>query len=218
MTAIRQMEKPSAGEWAWKIYSFTRGFVRALRFCALHSLFITLAFLSGCANALQHGQSSALDSVDLQQMTDDMAMKIAGDPEVLQTFAREGPLVVVVRPVENRLSGEVIPRGQAEAFTARVRTLLSKTAREKFVWVMNRDTFYRLRESELEGIEVGPSPDATNPRYALTATFSNLVSVDPNRRAAYYLCTFQLTDLDLRTILWADRYEVKKIAVKGFLD
>jgi Peptidoglycan-synthase activator LpoB len=181
-------------------------------------LVLSLLLLPGCKNALQSGQSASLDSFDLQQMTDDMAMKIAADPEVLASFNSAGPLVVVVQPVENRLTGEVIPRGTAEIFTARIRSLLSKSARERFQWVMNRDTFYQLRGRELDGVEIGPSPEAVSPQYALTAIFSNLVNVDPTRRSAYYLCTFQLTNLDDRTILWTDRYEVKKMAVKGFLD
>ena len=176
------------------------------------------SLLSGCQNAVERGQSATLDSIDLQQMTDDMAMKIAGDPEVLAAFKEGGPLTVVVQPVENRLTGEVIPRGTAQAFTVRVRTLLAKSSRGKFQWIMNRDAFYDLRIRELEGVDMGPSPEAVNPKFALTAIFSNLVSVDPNRRASYYLCTFQLTNLQDRSVLWLDRYEVKKMAVKGFLD
>ena len=83
---------------------------------------------------------------------------------------------------------------------------------------MNRDAFYDLRSRELEGIELGPAPEAVNPQYALTATFSSLTDEDPRRRSAYYLCVYELTDLSGRTVLWSDRYEVKKIAVKGDFD
>jgi hypothetical protein len=37
-------------------------------------------------------------------------------------------------------------------------------------------------------------------------------------RSEAYLCVYELTDLDHRTVLWSDKYEVKKKAVKGFLD
>ncbi len=173
--------------------------------------------LIGCTkdNVTKTGQRAALDSFDLTTMTDDMAMKIAADPEVLAEFNAHGPLKVVVRPVENRLTGEVLPRGEAMLFTARVRTLLSHHAPDKFTWIMNRDAFYDLRGRELEGIDLGPSPDAINPQFALTATFSSLADENPKRRSAYYLCVYELTDLSGRTTLWSDRYEVKKIAVKG---
>ena len=41
----------------------------------------------------------ALSGVDLVQMTDDMAMKIMGDPEVQAAVAARGPLKVVVNQV-----------------------------------------------------------------------------------------------------------------------
>ncbi|WP_428940308.1 hypothetical protein [Fontivita pretiosa] len=179
---------------------------------------LILLLLAGCRNALEAGHNTALDSVDLVKMTDDMAMKIAADPEVQRAYAQHGPLKIVVQPVVNAMTAEVLPRGPAEAFTARVRALLAKHAPDRFIWVMNRDTYYRLRDRELEGIDPGPSPEAISPEYALTATFRSLTDEDPRRRSAYYLCVYELSSLADRTVLWTGSYEVKKIAVKGFLD
>jgi hypothetical protein len=162
--------------------------------------------------------NTALSGVDLATMTDQMAQSIARDAEVLAEIAREGQLVVVVQPVENYMRGEVLPRGQAEAFTGRVRTLLSKHAPDQFVWVMNRNAFYSLRARELDGVDVGPSPDAMNPKYALTARFSSLGNETQKLRTSNYLCSYELTNLADRSVLWTDAYEVKKTAVKGFLD
>ena len=185
-----------------------------LGWCAL----LALVGATGCTSAVQSGYSTALDGRDLVTMTDDMARKMVADPDIQEAVEREGRLPVVVQPVENLMTAEVLPRGPAETFTARVRTLLSKHAPDRFLWVMNRDAFYRLRERELEGVELGPSPDAINPRYALTAKFSSLTDESSKRRTSYYLCVYELTNLEDRSILWTDRYEVKKIAVKGFLD
>src|SRR5438270_12190486 len=113
-------------------------------------LILFMLLLSGCTSAVQSGHNTALDSVDLLQMTDQMAASLIADPKVQETIARDGPMKVVVEPVENRMTAEVLPRGQAEAFTARVRALLSKHYPEKFTWVMNRDSFYRLRGQELD--------------------------------------------------------------------
>src|SRR5688572_25881022 len=122
---------------------YPRRFVRAL-------LLSAVTFAAGCTNAVQSGHNTALDSVDLVTMTDDMALQIAGDPEVRAAVERDGKLRVVVQPVENLMTAEVLPRGPAEAFTARVRSLLSKHAPDQFTWVMNRDAFYRLRGQELD--------------------------------------------------------------------
>jgi hypothetical protein len=188
--------------------------LRTLRLFALASSVLVL----GCSSAVEQGHNTALDSIDLVQMTDDMAWKIGTDPEVMIAYERRGPLKVVVEPVTNEMTAEVLPRGPADAFTARVRTLLARHAPDRFTWVMNRDAFYSLRARELEGIDLGPVPDAINPDYALTARFQSLTNEDPKRRSAYYLCVYELANLQDRTVLWTGRYEVKKIAVKGFLD
>jgi hypothetical protein len=173
--------------------------------------------LAGCTGAVQSGHNTALDAVDLVAMTDDMAARIVADPEVQAAVRDEGSLKVVVQPVENRMVGEVLPRGPAEAFTARVRSLLAKAAPGNFTWIMNRDAFYRLRNRELD-VDLGPSPEAIDPRYALQASFSSPTDEDLKRRSSYYLCIYELLDLQTRNVLWTGSYEVKKIAAKGFLD
>jgi hypothetical protein len=150
-------------------------------------------------------------------MTDDMAAKLVADAEVQAAIGAKGALKVVVQPVENRMVAEVLPRGQADAFTARLRVLLSKHAPERFTWVMNRDAYYDLRNREVD-VDLGPAPERVQPEYALTAIFSSLTSEDPKRRAAYYLCEYQLTDLGGGNLLWSGAYEVKKVAVRRFLD
>ncbi|MGA2232199.1 MAG: hypothetical protein ABSH22_14985 [Tepidisphaeraceae bacterium] len=183
--------------------------------------FLSLAlFLScaGCGSAVSAGQSTALSSTDLVAMTDQMASSLATDPKVNQEIATHGPLTIVCQPVVNELTGEIIPHGQAEAYTARVRALLSQKAPDRFVWVMNRDEFYDLRNQELQGVPLGPAPEAVSPQYALHATFQSLTQEDSEHRSSYYLCVYSLTDLQNRTVLWTGSYEVKKVEVKGFLD
>ncbi len=174
--------------------------------------------LSGCASAVQSGTNTALSGVDLIQMTDDMAMQIVADPEVQAAIAKEGQLKIVIQPVENRMRAEVLPSGQAEAFVARLRALLAKHEPNKFMWITNRETFYRLRGHELDGVDMGPAPDAISPDYSLTAVFSSLANENLKLRSSYYVCRYELSDLRNRTVLWTGSYEVKKVAVKGFLD
>jgi outer membrane murein-binding lipoprotein Lpp len=176
-----------------------------------------ILLLAGCKSAVEYRQSATLDAFDLQSMTDDMAMKIAADPDVQAAQATKGSLKIVVLPVVNALTAEVIPPGQAEAFTARVRVLLQKQARDKYTWIMNRRDFDLVRNREL-AIDLGPSPDAIDPEYALTATFRSITDETRKSRQAYYLCSYELTNLKDRTLLWTGTYEVKKTAAKGFLD
>jgi hypothetical protein len=177
-----------------------------------------LILFSGCASAVEGGSNAALAGDDLVKMTDDMAMQIAGDPDVRAAVAEKGALKVVVMPVENLMRAEVLPTGAKDAFTARVRTLLSRHAPGQFTWIMNRDTFYSLRQKELEGIDLGPSPDAVQPEYALTSRFTSLSDETKRGRTSYYVCAYELTNLADRTVLWRGSYEVKKVSVRGFLD
>jgi hypothetical protein len=177
-----------------------------------------LLFIAGCGTAVSSGHNPALDSFDLTSMTDQMASAMATDPRVNQEIAAHGPLTIVCEPVENDLTGEILPHGQAIAYTARVRDLLSQKAPDRFTWIMNRDEFYELRNQELQGVSLGPSPDAIQPKYALHAVFRSLTQEDSAHRSSYYLCVYRLTDLQDRVELWSGKYEVKKAEVKGFLD
>jgi len=182
-------------------------------------LLVALALVSGCSvsSAVSSGHNTALDSVDLVSMTDLMARSLAAESRVNEVYAKKGPLNVVVQPVENNLTGEILPAGQAEVFVARVRYLLSKHEPQKFTWVMNRDSYYRLRNRELD-VDLGPTPERIQPEYALVARFSSLADEDSRHRSAGYLCVYQLTSIKDGTVLWTDKYEVKKTAVKGMLD
>jgi hypothetical protein len=186
---------------------------------AILSLLSSIVLLSGCAGdtAVAHGHNTALSGADLVAMTDDMSMKIMASPAVQAAIAQQGKLRVVVEPVENDMTGEVLPAGPARAFTGRLRMLLSKHAPDQFTWVMNLAAWKYLRTQELD-IDPGPSPEEVQPNYALTAKFSTLTKEDSKRRSIYYLCVYELTDIRHRNVLWSDRYEVRKTAVKGFLD
>lgn len=186
-------------------------------FCLV--LLAGLASLSGgCANAVQAGVNPALDGIDLQTMTDQMSMSMMADPEVQSAIAQRGSLRIVVQPAENLMTGEVLSPGAAFSFTARLRDMLAKQSRTQFTWIMNRDAWYRLRGGELEGVDAGPSPESIQPDYTLTARFYSLSNVSSRGRTNAYLCVYELADIRSRAVLWTDRYEVKKTAVKGFLD
>ena len=181
-------------------------------------LFSIFLLPTGCGSAVSVGSNTALSGTDLVTMTDQMSASILGDPAVQAAIADKGSLKVVVEPVINQMHAEVLPTGAADAFTARLRALLSHHAPDKFTWIENRDSFYRLRNQELAGVDPGPSPDAVNPEYALTATFTSMANENEQSRKDYYVCNYSLASLKDRTVLWSKSYEVQNRAVKAFLD
>ena len=177
-----------------------------------------LLLLASCASqntAVSHGKNTALDSANLVEMTDDMTAKILRDPEIQSALGQKAKLKVVIQPVENKMIGEVLPRGAKEAYVARLRALLQERAPNQFTWVVNRDAWYNLRDKELDP---GPDPNRVQPEYALTARFSSITDESSKHRSSYYLCVYNLTDIKTGQTLWTDKYEVKKSAIKGFLD
>jgi hypothetical protein len=185
------------------------------RFSIYYALLLILGGCAGDNTAVSHGRGTALDAANLEEMTERMTAAILADREVQSDLAAKGRLKVVIQPVENRMVGEVLPRGAKELFVARLRVLLQERAPQKFTWVMNRDAWYSLREQELDR---GPDPDRVQPEYALTARFSSITDESSKRRSSYYLCVYNLTDVNSGRVLWTDQYDVKKSAVKGFLD
>lgn len=184
---------------------------------ALLGVMMLCLLATGCSNntAVSHGKSTALDSVNLIEMTDDMTQKLLGSPAVQSEMAAKGRLKIVIKPVENRMTGEVLPRGAKDAFISRLRNKLEEAAPDKFAWVINRDAWHALRAQELDA---GPDPDRVQPEFGLTAKFTSITDESSKRRSSYYLCTYTLSDLNGGTLLWTGSYEVKKSAVKGFLD
>ena len=196
------------------IHSVRNPIARAILVCAMAGL------ISGpvaCTSAVESGHNTLLDSKDLNAMTSEMSASILASSKVQAIIAANGPLKVVCEPVENDMTGVILPEGQAQAYTAEIRNLLSQQAPNKFIWIMNRDEFYALRAREVDA-PLGPSPDAINPQYALLGRFQTLSQEDEKHRTDFYLCSYRLTSLDHRTIIWQSDYRVKKTAINGFLD
>lgn len=182
------------------------------------SLAALCILLVACASPMKTARYSALEGDDLIAITGDMAMQLTGSPVVQRAIAEHGPLRVVILPVENYMTGEIMPEGQKNAFVGRLRALLAASAPESFVWIANRAAYQQMRQAELEAGYLGPDPDAMQPQYSLTARFDSITTDDRKRRESYYLTVYTLTDLLKRDVLWTGKYELKKSAVKGTFD
>ncbi|HVX83974.1 MAG TPA: hypothetical protein VH253_04085 [Phycisphaerae bacterium] len=187
------------------------------------ALAATGAAFSGCSGPAvnPNAQTTFLTSDDMQAMTDQMAQSIIADPYIQQA-AQSGPLKIVIKPVQNE-TNEIIRDNRKELFVARLQGLLAKQPqlRDRFVWVINKEDYDKLRSEEIPDSQLGPDETRIAPDYALYATFLADTNVTRKQRSDYYLCQYKLTRLSGNTAgaeLWTGQYETKKQIKKGLLD
>ncbi len=192
----------------------------ALDFCFFHGF---LRFFGGCSGpAVKNGaKNSFLNADELVKMTDQMAVSIMSDPDVQAEMAK-GPLTIVIKPVSNQ-TNEIIRDNRKELFVARLQGLLSANPnlRDKFVWVVNREDYEKLRAEEIPESQLQMNETRVLPDYALWGTFLADTRVSSERRSDIYLCQFKLTRLSGETAgvqLWTGQYETSKHIKKDLLD
>ena len=147
------------------------------------------------------GRDRGLQSKDVVQASDEMAMKLLADPEL--NASRDQWLMVVDR-VENQT---VSARHNLDIFLQRLQTNLARHGKGRVQLIQNRAKLRDLqaRELEVERADGQPGPKGIQPDYSLSATISEL----PNRGTSYYYVQFEVTDLRDRRLAFTDAYEVR---------
>jgi hypothetical protein len=166
-------------------------------------------------------KTTFLNADDMQAMTNQMAQSITSDPEVMRA-AQAGPLKIVIKPVQNQ-TNEIIRDNRKELFVARLQGLLAQqpALRDRFVWVLNREDYDKLRAEEIPESQLGPVETRVQPEYALWATFLADTNAGRSQRADTYLCQYKLTKLsgnDAGIQLWIGQFETSKHIKKSLLD
>ena len=146
-------------------------------------------------------RDSGLQSKDVVQASDQMAMDLLADPKL---NASKTQWTIVVDRVENLT---VNSRFSMDIFLERLKANLFKHGQGRVQLIENRDKLRELQSRELEGASAGsaPGPAGIQPDYSLYARVSEL----PNRGTSYYQMNFTLTDLHTRQVTWLGAYEVR---------
>ena len=142
-----------------------------------------------------------LQSKDIVQASDQMAMDLLADPNLNASNTR---WTIVVDHVENKT---INSRFDMDIFLQRLKTNLFRQGKGRVQLIENRDKLRELQASELEieRTDGQPGPKGIQPDYSLYATIAEL----PNRGTSYYLVDFKLTDLRTRELAWVNAYEVR---------
>jgi hypothetical protein len=189
-------------------------------FCVL--CFAFCVFSAACSGPAvnTNAKTTFLNADDMVKMTDQMAQSIMSDPDIQREMAK-GPLKIVIEPVENQ-TNEIIRDNRKELFVHRLQGLLASNAalRDKFVWVVNKADYEKLRSEEIPESELGPTETRILPDFALYAVFLADTRVSSTKRSDTYLCQYKLTRLrtDAGEELWTGQYETSKHIQKDLLD
>jgi hypothetical protein len=149
------------------------------------------------------GRDRGLQSKDVVQASDQMAMDLLADPGLNSSGAQ---WTIVVGNVKNET---VNARHALDIFIERLRMNLARHGKGRVTLIQNRADYRDRQAGELE-LEPGsnggqPGPKGIQPDYQLDATAMEL----PNRGTSYYLIEFSVNDLRNRTIAWTNAYEVR---------
>lgn len=176
--------------------------------------------LSGCAS---HGYDyyrpgisqfvpgdTGLQSRDLVDMTDKLAADLLKIPQIANN---PNKIVIQVTSIRNQTS---TPWQNDQIYLARMRTLLAKYAGNQIAFTLPPQQLAQLQQQTLGenkgGFEqnsrgAAPTSGRLIPQYALTGVFYDL----PNSATTYYLCEFQLVDIQTGQLIWDGKYEVRTL-------
>lgn len=188
----------------------------------LLALFAIVWFAAGCASAPPIARTPFLNSVDLVEMTDQMAQSFAGDAVIGQRNADDDHWIISLYRVVNH-TNQIIPEREKWLYVGRLRAVLDRSdlsSQRNVTWIVPPNRWRQI--SELEGGAIDPGP-RLDPTHLLTAQFSALTQTSGaggvsrqamqkggGGRSDTYLCSYELLDLESGRIIWEDAWEVKR--------
>lgn len=171
------------------------------------------AIAGGCAGPPRTA-TTFLRSVDLQEMTDQMAASFAHADAMAQRDAgTDEPWVISIYRIANH-TNQIIRDTEKWLYVERMRGLLAQSdvgRQRSIIWVYPAEQWRAIADevdrSEPEGLRMPPT-------YQLTGTFGALTLTSEAGRSDTYICTYELVDLESGHVIWEDWFEVKR-AISG---
>ena len=184
-------------------------------FTRVHLCLLVLVALGGCGGPPKV-QTTFLRSVDLIDMTDKMAQSFANDEVIGKRTATDKPWVISIYRVVNN-TNQIIPDREKWLYVGRLRAMLAQSDLSKqrsIIWVIPPERWHIVAEELGASGAEEPYGLRMEPTHLLTADFGALTNTSGRGRSDAYLCDYQLLDLQSGTIVWEDKWEVKR-AIAG---
>lgn len=175
---------------------------------------VGLGGAGGCALAPPAPHTTFLQSVDVTQMTDQMAESFLRDEEIASRFEADAPWVISFDRIVNH-TNQIMPQREKWLYVARLRSHLAQSdvgSRRSIIWIMPPEQWTAAAEELDEAAE--PYGLRLPPTHLLTGEFSALTVTSGRGRSDTYVCAYELLDLQTGRIVWRDHWEVKR-AVSG---
>jgi len=189
----------------WRAIGQMRTTARAM------AVLVHAVLLVGCAPPKAH--TTFLRSVDLIEMTDQMATSFASDEIIGSRTPGDEPWIVSIRQIENH-TNQIIPNREKWLYVARLRAQLAQarlSEQHNLIWIIPPERWAEVSEEIREPNE--PEHLRMDPTHLLTAEFHTLTTTSGRGRSDAYLCDYQLIDLQTARVIWEDKWEVKRVAV-----
>lgn len=171
------------------------------------------ALTGGCAGPPRTA-TTFLRSIDLQEMTDQVASSFAhSDAMAQRDAATDDPWVISIYRIANH-TNQIIRDTEKWLYVERMRGLLAQSdvgRRRNIIWVYPAEQWRHIADAvdrdEPDGLRWPPT-------HQLTGTFGALTVTSEAGRSDTYICTYELVDLETGYVIWEDWFEVKR-AISG---
>lgn len=164
--------------------------------------------MSGCSPPKT--QTTFLRSVDLVEMTDQMALSFAAAPVVAARSFDSPRWVISIDKITNH-TNQIITENEKWAYIGRLRALLTQTRLsdvKNIAWIVPPER-WPLIAAELRLIGE-PADLRSRPTHVMTGEFGVITNTSGQGRSDSYVCSFQLVDLATGAMVWEDAWEVKR--------
>jgi len=164
---------------------------------------------SGCGGPPK-ARTTFLNSVDLINMTDQMAGSLAQHPVICARTMNDTPWIISINRVSNQ-TNQIIPEREKWLYIARLRTVLAQSSigkERQLIWVMPPEQWAAVQDELADPGE--PIELRMKPTHQLTADFYTLTNTSGAGRSDMYHCAYVLLDLTSGEELWRASWEVKR--------
>lgn len=173
-----------------------------------------VALAASCAAPARRtsGQSTAITTEDMTEITEEITSKLAGSDFLASRTPDSPPLTITLRKVINYTS-DVIRDSDRWYLMYRVLDSFSIQTLSKERNIRITIPVERLAELRANVPDAERAASARAPTHIMEAIFRSVTASSNSNRTDAYYCQYRITELASGQVVWSDRFEFKRAAV-----